>query len=76
MTKDDMQLKLLDELVRAWLETMSPVEIGSDLEKVRLLKEARAEVSSGEPSPLVRSVYEEVFLRDVWSGAGGAGGAA
>lgn len=68
MTKDDMLLKTLDELVQAWLVTMSPIEIGSDPAKIRLLKEIR-EQAVGEPTPLVRDVYREVFLRDVWTGA-------
>lgn len=69
-TKDDMLLKLLDELCRAWLQTMTPDEIGSDVEKIRVLKEARAAVKGGKPSELVTAVYQEVFLRDVWSGNG------
>lgn len=68
--KDDMLLKLLDALITSWSETMTPIEIGSDLEKVRLLKEARAGIGEGTPSPLVRQVYQEVFLRDVWTAAG------
>lgn len=69
MTKDDMLIKLLDALIQSWLVTMTPVEIGSDVEKIRLLKEARAGIV-GEPTPLVKQVYQEVFLRDVWNGAG------
>jgi hypothetical protein len=68
--KDDMLLKLLDELCRSWLQTMTPDEIGSDVEKIRILKEARAAVTEGMPSELVKAVYQEVFLRDVWSGNG------
>jgi hypothetical protein len=68
MTKDEMLLKLLDELCRSWMETSTPVEIGSDLEKVRMLKEARAQITEGRPSELVQQLYREVFLRDVWSG--------
>lgn len=62
-------LKLLDELIRQWLTTMSSIEIGSDPAKIRLLKEARSSAPDGEPSDLVRAVYQEVFLRDLWSGA-------
>jgi len=69
-TKDQMLLKLLDELCRAWLETNTPEQIGSDVEKIRVLQEARAAVSEGMPSDLVKAVYEEVFLRDFWSGTG------
>lgn len=70
MEKDDMLLKLLDELVRSWLQTMTPVEIGSDVEKIRLLREARALITEGKPSELVQDVYQEVFLSDLWRGAG------
>lgn len=66
--KDAMLLKMLDELIRAWLVTMTPVEIGSDPEKIRLLKEVASE-ALGEPSPLVRKVYQEVFLKNVWTRA-------
>lgn len=74
MRKDEMLLKLLDELLRSWMETSTPTEIGSDLDKVRLLKEARAAITEGVPSQLVQAVYREVFLRDVWSGVGGQSG--
>jgi hypothetical protein len=68
MTKDGMLLKLLDELCRAWLETNTPDQIGSDVEKIGILQEARAAITEGTPSDLVKAVYQEVFLRDVWSG--------
>ncbi len=68
MSKDVLMMKMLEALVEAWLETMTTIEIGSDVEKIRLLKEARAGLVGVEPSALVRQVYEEVFLRDVWSG--------
>lgn len=71
MAKDDMLLKLLDELVGAWLETSTPIEIGSDLHKVRLLKEI-PEWVEGAPSPRVRDLYQEVFLRDLWRAGSGA----
>lgn len=64
--KDDMLLKTLEELLRAWLAIMSPIEIGSDPAKIRLLREISVE-TDGEPSPFVKQVYEEVFLRDVWT---------
>lgn len=66
MSKDDMLLLMLDTLIQSWLANYTPVEIGSDLEKVRLLKEFRAAIDAGEPTSLVRQVYQEVFLRDVW----------
>lgn len=70
MGKDEMLLRMLDELVASWLDTMTPVEIGSDLQKVRLLKEVRATVGEGQPSPSAQQLYQEVFLRDIWSGNG------
>lgn len=68
MPKTDLLHTMLEELLRAWLRTETAVEIGSDPRKVRLLKAINAEVD-GEPSPLVKEVYQEVFLRDVWSRA-------
>lgn len=68
--KDDMLLKLLDELTRAWMATHTPIEIGSDPEKIGILQEARAAVTEGCPSELVQQLYREVFLRDVWTGVG------
>jgi hypothetical protein len=67
MRKDKLLLELLEALVRSWLETMTPIEIGADLDRVRLLKAARAGVERGQPSSLVCEVYREVFLTDVWS---------
>lgn len=66
MASDTMLLKTLEELLRSWMETMTPNEIGSDPEKIRLLKEVSGEVV-GEPTPFIREVYQEVFLRDVWT---------
>lgn len=68
MAKDDMLLKLLDELIKSWLETWTPDEIGSDVAKITLLQDARASISEGQPSELVRHVYQEVFLSDLWGG--------
>jgi hypothetical protein len=69
-----MLLKLLDELVRSWLEKYTPIEIGSDPHKIGLLQEARAQITEGIPSKLVRQLYQEVFLEDVWRGVNGYSG--
>lgn len=68
--RDPMLIKLLDELVRAWLETHTTVQIGNDPEKIGLLQEAREAIREGEPSELVKQVYREVFLREFWNGSG------
>lgn len=67
MMKDEMIITLLDHLLRSWLQQFTTQEIGSDVDKIRLLNAVRREVDV-EPTPLVRQVYEEVFLRDVWTG--------
>lgn len=66
MASDDILHKTLEELLRCWTATMSPIDIGSDPVKVRLLKEI-SEKTGGTPSTFVRSIYDEVFLRDVWT---------
>lgn len=67
MGETGLMLELLEALVRSWLETMTPIEIGADLGRVKLLKAARAGIGEGRPSSLVVDVYREVFLKDVWN---------
>lgn len=60
-------LVLLENLCAEWLATRTPNEIGSDVEKIVLLKQATREVP-GFPAKIserLRSLYEEVFLRPV-----------
>ena len=59
---------LLRALCEAWADQYSFNEIGSDVEKIRLLNEARdLLVGTGYVAPEdVRALYQGVYLRDVW----------
>lgn len=60
-----MIIEILEALLEAWLSTMTPADIACDPDKVMLLK--RVTESDVRPTPFVRDLYEEVFLRDVWT---------
>lgn len=60
-----MIMEILEALLEAWLSNETPADIGSDPEKVGLLKRV-AEEGGETPSPFVRDTYREVFLRDIW----------
>lgn len=62
-----MSMELLEALLEAWLATEPLEDIASDPEKVRLLKRVAEEGPGEEPTPFVRDIYREVFLRDVWN---------
>lgn len=61
-----MLMQLLEALLESWLETETTVDIGSDPEKVQLLRRVTEEERGLEPTPFVRDIYREVFLRDIW----------
>lgn len=61
-----MLMQILEALLEAWLTAETPVEIGSDPEKVRLMRLVTEEERGLEPTPFVRDIYQEVFLRDIW----------
>lgn len=61
-----MLMQLLEALLESWLATETAVDIGSDPEKVRLLRRVTEEERGLEPTPFVRDIYREVFLRDIW----------
>ena len=62
--RSEIILQLLDELSNIWLEVYGADDVGNDPAKIRILREARAAVSEGEPSERVKFLYREVFLRD------------
>lgn len=65
--KHPMVMELLEALLMAWLSAETLEDIASDPEKVRLLKRVAEEGSGAKPTPFVRDIYREVFLRDVWT---------
>lgn len=71
MVTEQVIRTLLEELIVAWLKSETPIEIRSDIAKVRLLQAARDEITR-EPSGLVRAFYDEVFLDDGWYRASAA----
>ena len=56
---------LLEALCNAWLVSQTAIEIGSDLEKISLLRAAARELnlSEGELPQVVTQLYVQVFLR-------------
>lgn len=62
-------LKLFMELSAYWQDSLEPAEIGSDPKKIILMREVREalETNSIEIPALVLKLYEEVYLRDVWT---------
>jgi hypothetical protein len=65
---DHVVIELLDALCASWAEHHSASEVGSDPDKIRLLREARDAIdpkSTAIPEG-VRSLYNGVFKRDVW----------
>lgn len=65
--KHPMVMELLEALLMAWLSAETLEDIASDPEKVRLLKRVAEEGRGNAPTPFVRDIYREVFLRDVWT---------
>lgn len=61
-----MIMELLEALLESWLATETTVDIGSDPEKVGLLKRVAEEGVGAMPTPFVRDTYGKVFLRDIW----------
>lgn len=62
-------LTMLEELIDAWSINQTPVGIGSDVPKLRLLRRVRDELlkQGEEPPENIRAFYEKVFLRDEFS---------
>jgi hypothetical protein len=60
-----LTITLIEALARAWSEQQTPIEIGSDVEKVRLLRRVAQECRGQAEvlSPELRLVYQDVFLR-------------
>lgn len=69
-----MIMQLLEALLESWLATETTVDIGSDPEKIGLLKRVAEEGRGQMPTPFVRDTYREVFLRDIWNKPGCAAG--
>lgn len=61
-----MIMELLEALLESWLATETTVDIGSDPDKVGLLKRVAEEGQGQTPTPFVRDTYRKVFLRDIW----------
>ena len=66
-------MELLEALSRQWLESQTPIEIGCDLEKIRLLRRVAVEVPNAaeQMSEPLRELYSEVFLKDASAVAAG-----
>jgi hypothetical protein len=61
-------LRLIDALVDSWLETADPDDVRNDLGKVDLLMDIADRLPErGEIPERVRTFYDGVFLRDLWS---------
>lgn len=67
MTKDQLLLALLEQLLGYWLTETSVQEIGNDPEKIRLLRAVRENAPDAIPSRQMRTIYQEVFFRDLWA---------
>lgn len=67
-SKDQIIIDLLSHTIEAWMQVHSLEEIACDEEKVGLLNHILESCgnSSVKIPDLVRTFYEEVYLRDVW----------
>lgn len=69
MTKEQLSLVLLEEVILQWRQHLTDVEIGSDVQKIAILNAARDVLHDcGIPiPPEVADLYNKVYLRDVWT---------
>jgi hypothetical protein len=68
-------LALLEQLIEAWGINQTANDIGSDVQKIRLLSQTCDELNTqGQPPPEhIRGFYHEVFLCDKFSADKGSG---
>ena len=67
MSESELIIILFHELSREWLKNESPIQIGSDLEKIEIMEKVRPFLpSEAETPPQVVDLYQKVYLRNVW----------
>lgn len=71
MNEDEkLILKLVEELILAWSQNITPDDLSFEDDKVKLMIDVRnrLRIKNIQPSSFVRDYYREVFLRDQFGG--------